>query len=721
HDFGDFLTTYFPFRSVSHFQEGGMAEIIQQKIAILGGGFAGVYCGKRLSALQRRIPECGDTALIAKENYMVFQPMLAEVAGASLSPRHVINPIRRLCSGINVYKGDIESVDLENRLLKVDTGSFSADVWIQFEHLVVSLGSEIDLSRVPGMPEHALLMQNVGDAMMLRSTIISRLEEALAERRSSVRKRLLTFVVVGGGYSGTETAGEALDLLRGIAKYYKGIDRDEIRVILVHSQDRILNTLSDDLGNYAQRKLRERGLEIILGDKVRAVSATRVYLSSGEVIETNTVVSTVGNAPNRVIRDLCDRYQVPHTRYRIQTDEAMRVPGFDFLWAAGDCAAVPLRGAKEEGVLCPQTAQFAMRQGGKLADNLAAEIEGRPAKPFTFQGLGEMASIGHQSAVASVMGFRFSGLIAWLMWRTVYLMKLPGLDRKLRVVIDWTLDLFFPRDMNLLDPRYSKQLRHVHLEPGDRLFTKGDPAFSLYVVKSGKIEMRDGEDVVVRTIETGEYFGERALVHGGGYRYDAIAPESTQLISVSDQVILPFFESSDRFRRVLQKTTAQGSAEDEMRFTQSMLHPEVLQQPVSDVMQTDVATLRPDQTIEDAIQLFRTRRHSVYPLVSQNQQLLGVVERDAFFDCMKRGDFGPNDHLERLERLEIAHLPTCHSGASVAAASEQMVRGGEHKCLVTDADNHLVGVFTVMDLLADPSLLNRSDLEPTSGPNGNSG
>tara|TARA_R110002096_G_scaffold147671_16_gene307677 strand:+ start:9397 stop:11469 length:2073 start_codon:yes stop_codon:yes gene_type:complete len=667
---------------------------LQLDAAVIGGGFAGVFCGKALC--EKLGSDAEKSALISDRNYMVFQPMLAEVAGGSLSPRHVVNPIRMLCRGMRVFKGEVTGVDLEAKELHVNTGHFSSGVTINFEHLVIAMGAQIDLSRVPGMPEHALLMQNVGDAMILRATIISRIEEANVEARPEVRERLLTFVVVGGGFSGVETAGEVLDMLHEVAKYYHGVPKEELRVVLIHSRGQILSTLSNELGGYAERKLRKRGLEIRLNERVKAVTATKVYLQSGDVIETTTVVSTVGNAPHPLVRTLCDRYDLPNLKGRIQTTPNLQVPGYDFLWAAGDCAAVPLANG-EEGQLCPQTAQFAMRQGQTLAENLERAMKGKPLKPFTFRGLGELASIGHQTAVANVFGLRFSGFLAWWMWRTVYLSKLPGLDRKVRVAIEWTLDVFFSRDINLLNPRYSRVFREVHLEPGDRLFTHGEPAFSLYVVKEGQIELRDG-DTVVRTIQPGDFFGERALVHGGGYHYDAVSPGCTELLSVSGDVILPFFRASRRLGRVLAKTTAQYSATDELHSVEEKLDPAILGQVVSEVMRTDIASLSPEQTVRDGLDYFRERRFSAYPLVGADNKLVGVISRETFFDFLKRGDVSNDTKLERIERM---HLPICRDRETVSNALEQMIRAGRYKCLVTDDDNQLLGILTVMDLLGE--------------------
>lgn len=674
---------------------------VEVDVAILGGGFAGVYCGKRLKEKAKAAGiDPRRIAIVSAQNYLVFQPMMAEVAGASLQPRHVINPLRRLLRGLRVFRGVVKHIDLSRKEVHVDTGHFSAGIVLAYRELVVGLGAEIDLSRVPGMPEHALLMQNIGDAMILRATVIERIEEANAEFRPEVRRRLLTFVVVGGGYSGVETAGELLDLLRDTTRYYSNVDPEEIRVVLVHSRDRILHTLSESLGEYAGRKLEERGLDLRLQERVKAVTASRVYLKSGDIIETATVVSTVGNAPNRVIRALCDDQGVPHDRYWIQADSFLRVVDHSSLWAAGDCATVPLHGS--EGKRCPQTAQFAMRQGTLLADNLVRSLNGQEMRPFTFTGLGELASIGHRTAVANIMGAQFSGFIAWFLWRSIYLSKLPGLDRKLRVMIDWTLDLFFPRDINLLNPRYTRLFKKVHLEPGDRLFNRGEPAFSLYVVQAGQIDLLNEDGRVVRSLREGEYFGERALVHGGGYLYDAIAVGATELVSLGGEVVLPFFRSSRRFRRVLAKTTMQSSAEREIASIADKLDPDLIDLAVSEVMHSELATLPEDATVRDALTVFQKRRHSTYPVVDASGRLRFCLSREDFFDYLKRDDV---DEASPIREVAPLVLPTCEATQSVRVALERMVRAGRQKCFVIDPDtNRVVGVLAIMDLLGEAAI-----------------
>ncbi|HEV7406533.1 MAG TPA: FAD-dependent oxidoreductase [Chthoniobacteraceae bacterium] len=514
-------------------------------VVIAGGGFAGVYCARTLtrefrgSAKQR-------VALISDQNFLVFQPMLAEVAGSSLAPRHVVNPLRRLCPEVTVLRGAIGSIDLPGRSFTVEPGDFTAKLQIRFEHLVLAMGSVVDLSRVPGMPEHALVMKNVGDALKLRGAIIDRFEEANLEADPKNQARLLTIVVVGGGYSGVETAGQLLDLALEMSDSYSRIQREQVRVVLVHSGDHLLPEISASLGRYAEENLRRRGMDIRLNMRVTSMTPSKAMLSDGSVIETHTVISTVGNGPNPLITALCKTYGVANEKGRLITDDKLRVAGQERLWAAGDCAAVPMppeRAPKtapspfEKRAFCPPTAQFALRQGQLLGRNLAAVLGGdAPLKSFTFTGLGELAAIGHHAAVAEILGMQFQGFVAWWLWRSIYLMKLPGLERKVRVMLDWTLDLFFPRDIALFQPRPTKLIKEMHLEKGDCVFHAGDPANSLYIVKVGKLELCTVDGAVLRTLTAGHQLGKDTLYYKKAWVFTATACEPTTLVAVSAEV-----------------------------------------------------------------------------------------------------------------------------------------------------------------------------------------
>lgn len=665
------------------------ASVLEFDVVVLGGGFGGVYCAQTLErALGRHATT--KTALISEENYMVFQPMLAEVVGGSLSPRHVINPLRLLCPRTEILKGSVESIDWPGRSLVLLAGPLAGRVTVRFRHLVLALGAVIDLSRYPGMPEHAFLMQNVGDAMLLRSTIISRLEEANIERRPEVRARLLTFVVVGGGYSGVETAGQIIDLFRDIDKFYPHVEFKDLRVILIHSRERLLPTIEARLGDYCGRVMRERGLDLRLNARVRAVTATQVRLEDGTDIPAATVISTVGNAPNPLILDLIKNNALPGEKGRIVTDPMLRVPGHDGLWAIGDCAAVPFA----NGGYSPQTAQFAYRQGKYAGRNIVAQIRNRPLRPFLFKGLGELASIGHHTAVAQIGSFNFSGFIAWFMWRTIYLQKLPRLDRKLRVMIDWTLDLFFARDINQLSPRYSKLLKEIHLESGEVLFNAGEPAFSLYAVRSGKIELSD-ERGPVSCHTTGDYFGERALLGDGRWRFTARAVEPSQLVSIPGGMFRQIVGVGGSLGRLFEKSANRYQSREVVDAIVRRLPSAVMEGTVRELMQTDLVTLRSDQSVASVVSVLREHPHSSYPVVDSAGVYLGVIGREDFHDFLRRG---PDLQKSVLADIGLSFLPTMPPNAPVHEMVERLVRSGANKVMVVDDARHLQGIVTVMDL-----------------------
>lgn len=668
-------------------------KTLDLEIAILGGGFAGVYCGK---ALLKSLSRGSDSriGLISDENYMVFQPMLPEVASASLSPRHVTNPIRHLCRGLEVYKATVEKIDVKNKQLTIRPGPFSPEVVIRFKHLVMALGAKVDLSRVPGMSEHAFLMQNVGDAMKLRATVLARFEEANLVVDPQRRKRLLTFVVVGGGYSGVETAGQILDLFQSINKYYKNVSEHDFSVELIHSRDHLLPTLSLSLGKYAERKLRERGLQIHLEKRVKALTANQVVMDDGTILETNTCVSTVGNAPHPLTKQLITDTGAEAVNGRIRTAETLQVPGYDWLWAAGDCAAVPM----QSGEICPSTAQFAMRQGALLGKNLNCFLRAEPIRPFTFKGLGELAAIGHMSAVAEVMGLRFSGFIAWWMWRTIYLAKLPGLDRKLRVMIDWTLDIFFPRDINLLSPRYTRPLQEAHLQAGNVLFQPGDPAFSFYIVKEGCVRLTDSDGHLVKEIRAGEFFGERALLTDKTWRFTATAAEETRLIGLASEEFKAILESSTTMRHMLERSARQYRSAHEIDEMKEALPKEVLGKSARDLMTREVHQLQTSDSVKDTLQRFNKERHSFYPIIENDDgDLRGVISREDFYDFVQSKGLSTDADLGTIPCLQ---LPTVEAATGIQDCLETMIRGGSNKLLVISEEGKLAGILSMRDVLA---------------------
>jgi len=664
---------------------------IKLDVAVLGGGFAGVYCAKALGEALKRKRDF-KVGLISKENYMVFQPMLPEVAGSSISPRHVVNPLRLLCRRASVYQGVVESLNWPERSLLLNAGPFSGNVRIEYDHLVLALGAVTDLRHVPGMPEHAFLMKNVGDAMYLRTTVIGRIEEANLETRREIRERLLTFVVVGGGYSGVETAGHLIDLFSTIHSYYPGIAQTDLKVWLIHGGDHLLPTLHRKLGEYSARKLRQRGLKLVLNQRVKSVTANRVYLENGTEIEANTVISTVGNAPHPLVTSLCETCGLAKVKGRILSSDTGQVKGQTHLWAVGDCAAFP----DADGVYSPETAQFGMRQGILAGKNIARFTRGEPLRRFKFKGYGEMASVGHHIAVAEILGVKFSGFFAWWLWRTIYLLKLPRLDRKVRVVLDWTLDLFFPRDLNHLSPRHSNPVKDIYLEKGDILFEQGEPAFSFYIVKSGVVELTENGETVQR-IRSGGYFGERALLGEGIWHYGARASEPAQLVSIPARIFHQLVHGIGSLGQFFQKSATKYQSREVAEAVGRKIPREVVAQPVGRLMEQRLFTLKPDMTIKEALQVTRNHPRSSYPVVDGERHLLGTVTREDFYEFIKRRDTTPQTPIKEMI---LAVVPTVSRETSVGEVMKSFLRNGSNKALVVDREEHLEGIVTVMDLVA---------------------
>jgi NADH dehydrogenase len=320
---------------------------------------------------------------------------------------------------------------------------------LSYDHLVLALGSVTNFFGLPGLEERALTMKSLGDAIALRNRLIEVLEEADFECAAAQRNDLLTILVAGGGFAGVETVAAANDFLREAIGAYPRLTVDMVRLVLVHSGTAILPELHPKLGHYAARVLSRRGVEVRLGTRVTGVSDDGVVLSDGTVIPARTIVWTAGTAPNPMLADLpCAR-----EGGRVVADRCLRVTGWPGVWALGDCARVP----DGNGGFYPPTAQHALRQGRVLGRNIAAAIRGEEPRPFVFTTLGQLAAIGRRTGVANIMGANFSGFLAWWMWRTIYLSKLPGLDRKIRVALDWTLDLLLQKDLVQLQAERSGQ------------------------------------------------------------------------------------------------------------------------------------------------------------------------------------------------------------------------------------------------------------------------
>lgn len=406
------------------------------RILVLGGGFGGIHAAMHL---ERMFPGTDvEITLVSRDNFFLFTPMLHEVAASDLDITHIVSPIRTLLHRATVFIGDVDSVDLERRRVVVSHGFDRHSHVLEYDHVVFALGSITNFYGLPGLEQRALTMKTLGDAIHLRNRVIATLEEGDTECAAG-GDGLLTFVVAGGGFAGVETAAGVNDFVREALKFYPRLTLQRIRMVLVHSGSLILPELGEKLGAYAQRKLAARGIEILTNAKVASVSAAGVTLDDGRHIPSRLVVWTAGTSPHPLIHELpCGL-----DRGRIVVDEMLAVPGWPGVWAVGDCAVVPDR---RTGKPHPPTAQHALREAKVVAKNIAAAVKGDALTPFAFRTIGQLAAIGRRTGVARVFGFNFSGFPAWWLWRTIYLSKLPRLEKKIRVAIDWTLDLMFSKD-----------------------------------------------------------------------------------------------------------------------------------------------------------------------------------------------------------------------------------------------------------------------------------
>ena len=513
----------------------------------MGGGYGGIYTALKLQRAARRGRI--HLSLVSQENYFLAHPMLAEVVSGSIEPPHIVNPIRRMLPHVHFHQARIQSVEVESRTLVINRlGQSSRYDRIPFDHLVIAVGSRTDLSRLPGMEEHAFPFKTLGDAFFLRNHVISVLEEAEVETDPHEKQELLTFVVAGGGYTGVEVAAEINSFTREAAKSYRQIDPSEIRVILLHRGSRLLPVLPDKLAEFSHRVMQRRGVEVRLNTAITEATSQSAILDNGETISTRTLVVALGSAPNQLLEVLPGKRGA---RGRLVVDDTLSVPDCPGVWAVGDCAAVP---DVRTGGTCPPTAQYAIRQAKHVARNILATINGKSLRPFSHRNLGVFVPLGRFSGAAEVLGLKVSGFLAWWLYRTYYLYQLPRLERKVRVLTDWTLELFFHRDIVRMDIARSQGISRAHYEPGQLIYREGDLARNFYTILNGQVQVvrnDNGVETPVATLGAGESFGEVSLLQGIRHTASVRALDTTDLLVMSGADFKALATSSTQFAESL--------------------------------------------------------------------------------------------------------------------------------------------------------------------------
>lgn len=406
-------------------------------VAVVGGGYAGMYVAR---GLERRLrPLEAEIVLVSPESFAHYHPFLPEAAAGNIEPRHAVVPLRGVLRRTRLIPGTATGLDHPRRTLHVRLND-GGHQELRYDHVVVAVGSVARVLPVPGLREHAVGFTTLTEAIHLRNHVLSRLDVAAASPDPARRRRALTFVFVGGGYSGVEALAELEDLARDAAAHYPEVDVTEMRWVLVEARDRILPEVDPALSDHARRSLEERGVVVLTGTRLARAGEGLVELDDGTVLEADTLVWTAGVRAHPFTA--ATGFSLDE-RGRILTDRYLRVAGTEGAWAVGDAAAVP---DPTTGGYAPPTAQHALREARAAARNVAARLRGRPLRAFSYRNRGLLVSLGRHRGVASVLGVRLRGLPAWVLHRTYHLLMVPTLSRKARVAADWTVALLFSRD-----------------------------------------------------------------------------------------------------------------------------------------------------------------------------------------------------------------------------------------------------------------------------------
>ena len=478
-----------------------------KRIVIIGGGFGGAFTAKYL---RQKVDSSVVIELINDTNYFVFQPLLPEVAAGIISASDAVTPLRSMLHGVGFRMAQVMGVDFAAQQIEVLQGRKRIPITVNYDHLVIATGQKTNSSILPGFAEHSLALRNISDAYRLRNQVIECLEHADVTQDPVLKQRLLTFVVAGGGFSGVEAIGELAEMIRRTLAFYPNVDATEIRPVLIQRGERILPEVPERLSEYAQDKLRKRGIDIRLNAGLVSATGTSVQLEGGSSVDTSTIVTTIGNGPGELALAL----GIDLVRGKIPTDRFLHVTGHDNVWAVGDAALIALDDSDDR--FAPPTAQFATAEAQQVAENLSAELVDQAPKPFSYQSKGAFASIGHYSAVAEVFGMPISGLLAWFMWRGFYVLRLPGFTTKLRVTLNWIFDYVLPRNIVQIRTEQSGATQFACYKKDDVLFGPGQIPDGLYTVVSGSLENRvsdlETKENFVRVLGPGEHWGERVLM-----------------------------------------------------------------------------------------------------------------------------------------------------------------------------------------------------------------
>ncbi len=516
-------------------------------VVTLGGGFGVILLYKKLAPLIRR----GRVRLtiIDRNNYTCFHGIVPPVLTGKIQPGNILNSLRTIYPHAQFRNAEIEKIDLARKEILFSRALDGRQFTVNYDHLVFDVGCIINLKLFPGMAEHTLRLKAFQDILAARHHIMTMLELADIEDDPAEQERLLNFVVAGGNYAGIEVASELADSLPAIArKRYPNIRPEKIRVTVVHSGDKILPELGQQypkLQGYAVRALGELpNLRIVTDCRLASATPEEAILDTGERIPTRTIIACAGTTASPLL-DLVP-FERAANKSRLLMDEFCRVKGQDHIWAAGDCAAVPRR----DGSAAPPLAIWALTTGSRVGANIRATIEGRPLKRFRFGGIGDACTLGRNRAAAHLRGFPLHGKIGFVAWFSVVLMYLPAWDRKCRLILDYLILPIFGRDVINMNVHKPVGLMPVHYEAGQDIVREGDVGQSLYIIRSGEVEILKG-GAVVATLAAGDHFGEVAVFQRVRRTATVRAKTRVELLHVRREAALALSESKARIGETL--------------------------------------------------------------------------------------------------------------------------------------------------------------------------
>ncbi|MGA2427984.1 MAG: FAD-dependent oxidoreductase [Candidatus Acidiferrum sp.] len=620
------------------------------RVVIVGGGFAAVQFARTLRG-KLSTSQC-EILLFSSENHMVFHPLLADVAGASINVDAAATPLRQMLPKVGCRTERIQRIDLAASEIVFDDGSGELN-HLHYDHVVIACGAESNLSIIPGMTEHAFAFKVMRDAIDVRQHVVSQMEQAEGTSDPQRRRRHLSFIIVGAGFSGVEVAGEINELVRSSTRFYHNFRKEDVVVSLVHPKDHILPEVAPTLAEFARKRMEKAGITLVLNTRAVAATHEGVELSDGRMLTGATIVCTIGTATSPLVQYL----DAPKERGRILTQPDMRIQGHTNAWALGDCALI-INAYDNKPSLT--TGQFAERQGRQAALNLVRVLKGEPTRPFSFKALGELCSIGGYQAVAEMFGMHISGILAWFLWRSVYLFKLPTWSRRLKVALDWGWDLLFPRDLSFLNSNSAtaKPFTRAYYRPGDFIQRQGDPARVFSVIEEGQAEVLVSDapndpQRVVAVLGKGDFFGNAALLENRPHQTSIRARTVVRLRQATSSLFSEMAGSFAPLRELLANAVNRNS--DELRRRLPLAKDLLDREPLASFLDPLPArTLRNDTSLGDAIKYLGESSGGQLIVLGENNRLWGKLDRKDLYQMVARIALIPLDKHEGLSQRKLS-------------------------------------------------------------------